>query len=68
MPTDRYTKTVLTVIALCLVWICLRDLELAPVAVAQVRDRGGEVVKVQIVSIDEAPSLNWEPLPVRVIR
>ena len=33
MPTDRYTRVVLTVIALCLIWICLR--ETAPPAFAQ---------------------------------
>jgi len=36
--TDRYTKTMLTIIALCLVWICLRDT--APSTYAQIR-RGG---------------------------
>jgi hypothetical protein len=64
---DRYAKAVLTVIALCLVWICLRDLPLGPAVSAQGRgltDRGQGVVKVQIVSIDEAPLLRWEALPV----
>ena len=40
MTTDRYTRFVLTVIAICLVWICLRD---APPAQAQ-----GSVVDVNI--------------------
>jgi hypothetical protein len=64
MPSDAYTRTILTVIAICLVWLCIRDLVVAPVS-AQF-DRGREVVKVQIVSIDEAPTLNWEALPVTV--
>lgn len=64
---DRYTKVILTVIAICLVWICVRDLDVIPVAFAQT-DRGRDVVKVQIVSIDESPSLRWEALPVEVQR
>ena len=67
MQTDRYTRVMLTVIALALVWICLRDT--APPAFAaggQVRDRRQPVTKVQIVSIDESPSLRWESLPVTV--
>jgi hypothetical protein len=64
--TDRYTKTVLTVIAACLLWICLRDV--APVPAYAQTDRGREVVKVQLVSIDESPTLLWEALPVRVVR
>ena len=30
------------------------------------RDRGEEVMKVQIVSIDESPTLRWEALRVRI--
>ena len=36
--TDRYTKAMLTIIALCLVWICLRDT--APSTYAQIRRSG----------------------------
>lgn len=64
MPTDVYTKTILTVIAICLVWLCVRGQAVVPLS-AQV-NRGDEVVKVQIVSIDEARGLRWEPLPVTV--
>jgi hypothetical protein len=60
---DRYTKAVLTVIAACLMWICLRDAPVIPLAFAQT-DRGASVQKVQIVSIDESPTLPWEALPV----
>lgn len=34
MKLDLYTKAVLTVIALCLVWICLRDTAVVPPAQA----------------------------------
>ena len=36
--TDRYTKAMLAIIVLCLVWTCLRDT--APSTYAQVRRRG----------------------------
>ncbi len=65
MRADRYTKVILTIIAACLVWMCVRDLAITPAAYAQT-DRVGEVVKVQIVSIDESPPLPWETLPVEV--
>lgn len=35
MRTDLYTKTVLTVIAACLVWMCLAGRSMMPVAKAQ---------------------------------
>ena len=65
MRADWYTKVILTIIAACLVWMCVRDLAITPTTYAQA-DSGGEVVKVQIVSIDESPSLRWERLPVEV--
>lgn len=63
MNTDLYTKTVLTVIAIAMILILLRDG--AGVVFAQ-SDRGSNIVKVQIVSIDEAPRLRWDAIPVRV--
>jgi uncharacterized membrane protein YpjA len=35
MQSDRYLRAVLTVIAVCLVWICLRDVTLVNSAHAQ---------------------------------
>ena len=32
MQPDRYLKAVLTVIAVCLVWVCLRDVTLVKLA------------------------------------
>jgi len=40
MATDRYTKTVLTVIALCLLYLCLGRPGIAPVASAQTPTSG----------------------------
>ena len=46
MKTDRYTKTVLTIIAICLVWICISmttsafaDREVVDVNIVKVADR-----------------------------
>jgi len=67
MSIDRYTKVVLTVIAVCLVWISVRDVRFVATAQAGVVDQN-QVVKVQIVSIDEASTMRWEPLPVAIRR
>jgi len=66
MHVDRYTKTILTMIAGCLILLVLKAYSFVPDAEA-LTDRGENVVKVQIVSIDES-SHRWEPLPVRIIK
>jgi hypothetical protein len=65
MQVDAYTKFILTVIAICLLADVLRGTSVISEAQAAT-DRGENVVKVQIVSIDESPSLRWEALPVEV--
>ena len=55
---DRYTKSVLTVIAISLVWIALKDTGIIADAVAS-----SGVVQVEVVD------MNWtrySPLPVRI--
>ena len=55
---DRYTKTILTIIAISLVWIAFKDIGI----IADARASNG-VVKVEVVD------MNWtrySPLPVRV--
>ena len=55
---DRYTKTVLTIIAVSLTWVALKDS-----AVISVADASSGVTKVEVVG------MNWtrySPLPVRV--
>ena len=55
---DRYSKVVLTVIAIALVWIALKDTQIVGDAVAS-----SGVVEVKVVD------MNWtryKPLPVRV--
>ena len=65
MKANIYTQFVLTVIAICLTVIVVRDINILPEAFAAT-DRGENVVKVQIVSVDESPNLGWESLPVTI--
>jgi len=55
MPADRYTKTVLTVIAVALVWLCVRDV--MPIAHAN----GAEQTQVSIAASSR------DPLPVKIV-
>lgn len=63
---DRYTKLVLTVIAVLLTVIVVRDVAVVQTALAQGGWYRGNTVPVTIRGIDECPSCRWEPLPVRV--
>ena len=55
---DRYTKTVLTIIAISLVWIAVRDSGVISNAVAS-----PGVVEVKVVDMNFT---RYSPLPVRV--
>jgi len=74
MKNDRYLKIVLTIIAICLVWICIRDIEIGQRNLfasgnssgqQEVYVTGGEL-DVCIRGIDESPYKRWEALPVEV--
>ena len=55
---DRYTKAVLTIIAVCLVWISLKDTQIISEALASTG-----VVEVKVVSMN----LNqYQPIPVEI--
>jgi hypothetical protein len=64
MKRDLYTKVILTIIAICLVWICLRDINLSPGKLYA--GQYGEAVDVKIVGIDKAVALGLWALPVEV--
>lgn len=70
MKIDAYTRIVLTVIAGCLLYMVVKDLNLVPAARAQ---EGVPVTAVNIVEIGGAPvpasanSRNEVSLPVRVL-
>ncbi len=59
---DRYTKLVLTVIAVLLTVIVFREVAVVQTALGYT----GDTVAVTIRGIDECGSCRWEPLPVRV--
>lgn len=59
MKTDLYTKAVLGIIALCLIWICISGI--TPIASAQ-----GEVQKVMIVDQNGTPLINAQGLRVNL--
>ncbi len=63
--TDRYTKTMLTIIALCLVWICVRDT--APPAYAQGGTMDVNIQEVAGRSIRGASRSSCCGLPVYVV-
>jgi hypothetical protein len=64
MKIDPYTKILLTVIAVSLALIALRDVSVISTAHAQPSEQGGGIMKVQIVSIAESRPLPWQALPV----
>ena len=65
---DKTLKILLGIIAINLTIQTVKDVGVFPTAYAQLAmtDRGYPVQKVQIVSVDEAPSLRWEELHVEV--
>ncbi len=59
---DSYTKIILTIIALCLIWICLRDVKIFPNLYAA----NSEIVDVRIKAVERTPGENWEPLVIEI--
>jgi len=55
---DFYTKLILTIIAFCLIWICLKDIKLFPKLYAS----NAEIVDVRIKAIERGVGLNWQPI------
>lgn len=60
---DVYTKFILTVIAVCLVWICMKDMNVIPKAYAAGAD---DVVDVRIRAIEKSSWEEWDPLQIEV--
>lgn len=56
---DVYTKFILTIIAVCLVWICMRDIDLIPKAYASSAD---DIVDVRIKAIERTSGEKWDYL------
>jgi len=53
MKRDLYTKVVLTIIAICLVWICIKDITLSPGSLYASPNTGRAEIDVNIT--DAAP-------------
>ncbi len=70
MKVDIYTKIILTVIAMCLTVIVLRDINIVSEAQAQAQARelasGEDVINVQLVGIKKTHRAPWDKLPVEV--
>ena len=62
MRIDAYTQTLLTIIALCLMWLCVRDTSLLSAAHAQPAAQ-----EVKIVGIKLGPKSQLLPISVREI-
>jgi len=58
ITVDLYTKAILTIIALCLIWICLTQTPLT----APLRAQGQELVDVRIRAVERAEAAPWDPL------
>jgi len=63
MQVDRYTKFVLTVIALCLVFLCLKGLSLSPLLYGSPQD----TIDVRIKAIERVPGQDWDPVMIGII-
>jgi hypothetical protein len=63
MRVDSYTKFILTVIALCLVFICLQKVSLFPMLYGATPD----IIDVRIKAIERLPGQNWDPVLIGII-
>jgi hypothetical protein len=62
MQVDNYTKFVLTVIAICLVLICFKEVRIIPMLYGSSPD----VIDVRIKAIERARGQNWDPLMIDI--
>jgi hypothetical protein len=63
MRVDSYTKFILAVIAICLVFICLQKVRLFPMLYGSTPD----IVDVRIKAIERGPGQSWEPMYIGII-
>jgi len=61
---DVYTKFILTVIAICLVWICIRDMDMIPKGYAADAD---DIVDVRIRAIERSSWEEWDSLRIECL-
>ena len=63
MRVDNYTKFILTVIAVCLVFICLQKVRLFPMLYGA----SPEIVDVRIKAIERGSGQSWDPMYIGII-
>jgi len=62
MQVDPYTKFILTIIAVCLVIICLKEIRIFPMLYGSTPD----IVNVRIRAIEKVPGQNWDPVVIDI--
>ena len=67
MTLDRYSKVVLTLIAICLVWVCMRDIPFVRPAQAAEPQAGTQDVRIVDIELKgyDSDAKRWT-LPVRI--
>ena len=65
MKTDYYTKAILTVIAVCLSWICIRDIDLVTNAMAQTGSSDAPMPVALYAQVRSDANLSTKWVPVR---
>jgi len=63
MRVDSYTKFILTVIALCLVFICLQKVRLVPMLYGSAPD----LVDVRIRALERGPGQSWDAMYIGIV-
>jgi len=66
MKNDRYLKFILTVIALCLLWVCFREIPLTPKLHADSLNNPSSNVDVRIVWTTTTAFYMAEPIEVEI--
>jgi hypothetical protein len=62
LQTNYYTKFILTIIALCLIWICLRNVIVFP----KLYGSNPDLIDVRIRAIERVPGQNWDPVMIGI--
>lgn len=66
MRPDAYTKTILTVIAVCLIWICARDFAPVSTAQANAQQRAQRVI-VTGIKLESTGAGLFDTIPVSLV-
>ncbi len=65
MKKDIYLKVILTIIAICLVWICMRDIEIGPTKLHASQISSMFPQEVVIVGVKFSSYKTPDPLPIK---